>query len=78
MCVYVFSENGCVVRHIILGWPESSFGVFQNIIWKAWMNFLANPLYSMYYTHAYGILLGVYDDDSEKKSLSTLMFHNLF
>ena len=42
------------------------------------MNFLANPLYSMYYTHAYGILLGVYDDDSEKKSLSTLMFHNLF
>ena len=26
-------------------WPKSSFGLFHNILWKTWTNFLANPIF---------------------------------
>ena len=36
----------------VLGWPESSFGVFHNILWKN-ANFLANPIIKIFkYTYS--------------------------
>ena len=31
----------------VLDWPKSSFVFFHMILWKTWMNFLANPIFCL-------------------------------